>query len=279
MDVRKVYNYKDNASYKVNLNEKLPQYVKGLDIFLKSLQKEKPDIYNDYIIALKKKLLTLITNSVGELNTIKIPNFLELLDNYNDLQKVYFAYAFQLLEIPDNYSSEIIELKWLNSDKAQLCPFYYRAYVLCEIMGKDKAIDYLKNYIDTKNYEHTSPNLDLNDVNHFWEEDTREKENPHPSDFIAYRFHKGKIGGRADKCLAHEALKPLNDPELSHIVACYGDTTQIQAQNPNFVLTRTKTLMQGDPYCDTCVHDRRHNSKIKHPNDEFFINLESTLEL
>lgn len=70
-------------------------------------------------------------------------------------------------------------------------------------------------------------------------------------------------------------MKPFNDPELSYIVACYGDTTGVQAENPNFVLTRTTTLIKGGPYCDNCIHDKRHVSELVHPSNEFFKTLDS----
>jgi len=200
MDVKKVQNYSENAKTVINLSERLPQYVKGLDIFLESLQKKKPEIYDDYLIALRNKLLSLILKPEVDLQAISIPNFQEELQKYNNLQKLYFTYIFQLLGVPENYSSETIQLLWSNYDRSSLYPFYYRCLILCEILERNRAIEFLKEYVDTINYEQNQPNLELEDLNYMWERDTREQENPRPMEFIAFRLHKGKVGGRVDRC-------------------------------------------------------------------------------
>ncbi len=278
MDIKKVYNYSENARLRVNLTEELVKYVKGLDRFLENLQKNKPEIYEEYQEALQNKLLSLITKPAADLETIGIPNLQVVIRGYNKHQKLYFSYALHLLKIPKDYSSETVDLLWLQFLRASLYPIYYRALVLCDILERKTGIKFLKNYIVKTQYEQTQPNLKLEDVNHYWEDDIREKENPAPQDIIAFRFHKGKIGARVDRCRLHEVMKPLKDPELSHLLYCYGDYAGVQAENPNFVLTRTTTLMQGGSYCDNCLHDKRHVSEIKHPSQKFYQDLDSKSE-
>jgi len=71
---------------------------------------------------------------------------------------------------------------------------------------------------------------------------------------------------------------PFNDPELAYLACCYSDKSGFEAENPNFAYTRTKTLIQGDPYCDGCWHDKRHVEKIEHPEEEFYINIDKKTE-
>jgi hypothetical protein len=276
VDVKKLYSEQADPKTELNLSERLPWLVGGLNVFLEKLQEKKPGIYDDYLIALEKKLLSLITGDVADLETISIPGVQESIQQYSVLQKLYFKHIIQLLEIPGGHSSGTIELPWSKSLKAQLYPIYYRASVLCDIMGREEAIDYLKVYIDETRYEQIQPNLELEDLNHCWE-NWKEEEGDFPSDAIVFRINKGRMGKRTNNCSWYEVMKPFEDSELSHIVACYGDTSGFQAQNPNFVHTRTTTLMEGGPYCDSCMHDKRHISEIEHPSQEFYQNLDAKL--
>ncbi|MGY5854551.1 MAG: hypothetical protein RTU92_13365, partial [Candidatus Thorarchaeota archaeon] len=74
---------------------------------------------------------------------------------------------------------------------------------------------------------------------------------------------------RVENCMVHEALKEFDDSELEDIVYCSGDFSRIRILNPNFVLTRTCTLMNG-PYCDACVHDSRIVQEFEHPTRKFY---------
>ncbi len=54
---------------------------------------------------------------------------------------------------------------------------------------------------------------------------------------------------------------------------CYSDFQGAQNLNPNFVLTRTKTLMMGDDYCDFYYHDTRKDKDLSHPRESEFEEL------
>ena len=68
-------------------------------------------------------------------------------------------------------------------------------------------------------------------------------------------------------------MKELNDPELSYAVACHYDIEAAKNMNPKFVLTRKKTLMEGDDCCDFCYHDARVVETIIHPSEQFWNDL------
>jgi hypothetical protein len=133
------------------------------------------------------------------------------------------------------------------------------------------VIEFLKVYIDTAIYDQTEPDLELQDLDHFWNREP--EDSPYPGNGVQFRFSKGKQGSKVTRCMGHELLAPFGDPELANLTACYGDKAQIEAQNPNFVFTRSTTLALGGPYCDTCLHDKRHVAEIEHPGPEFSENL------
>ncbi len=268
-----------SAKREVNVAERLSEILKSLDNFLNYLQKENPEIFEDYIKALTNKFRSLLEKSDLTIQKQALQSLLEEIRSKTEVHSLYLLFAIQLMDISQNLSALNnncnIDIYWTNHDKSSTYPAYYRALVLCEILGREKALEFLKRYIDTIVPTQVEPDLNVKDLDPFWKkwkQDPKAK-NARPSHFIEFRLHRGKWGGKVFKCLIHDVMKPLNDPELSFITACYGDTAQIEAINPNFAFTRTKTLMQGDSFCDACLHDQRHVEKIEHPNEEFFNSL------
>ncbi len=274
MEIKKINNYSETAKIMVDVKNLISQHIAVLEEFLSHLQENKKKNYNEYLEAFVIKFSSL-SSKVDE-NTIQRLNLANEMKIYSEYQKLYANYVISLLKIPENYSEENMELDWYNYEMASLYPFYYRALTLCDVIGKELAIEYLKDFINYLHYKRIKPNLELKNLDHLWEEG--ESENPYPGDFIAVRFNKGKFAARVDKCIGHEVMNLLDDPELAYIVSCYGDFAKMEAQNPNFVFTMEKTLIAGDPYCTKCTHDKRHINKIEHPSNEFWENLDFMLE-
>ena len=60
---------------------------------------------------------------------------------------------------------------------------------------------------------------------------------------------------------------------LCYAMLCYSDFQGAKNLNPNFILTRTKTIMMGDEYCDFCYHDTQKVKEITHPSEKEFQEL------
>jgi hypothetical protein len=52
------------------------------------------------------------------------------------------------------------------------------------------------------------------------------------------------------ECLWAKVFKEMKATDLGYMLNCQPDFAYAQACNPNIKLKRTKTLMQGDSYCD-----------------------------
>ena len=271
MDFKRTDTFTNNETTMINIPDSLSRIVGLLDHFLEGLHKTRPEIVTEYLQALETKLLSLITKPLPDFKSIQIPRLAEIVSKLTSIQRIYFTYAFQMLEIPSDYASETMEMTWHREDRVRLFSAYYRSLVFCEMIGRKEAIEYLKKYIDALLYERAQPDLSLKDLDTYWE--TEEEEGSHPSFGLGFRESKGKFGWRVERCVLHDVSKPLDDPELCHILCCYGDTAMFESRNPNFAYTMPKTLMQGDPYCEKCFHDKRHVDKIEHPPKEFWESL------
>ncbi len=279
MEIRTYNHLPEKATVNIDLIKRLLELSEALDNFLNYLKKQKLEIYDDYLVNLERKIDSFQVKPDKHNQELLMPILNKKIPSFTNLHKKYLTYAIHLL----NLKSEILtkdnisdyEVFWSNQDKSGLYLAYNRALTLCDMLGRAEAINFLKQYVEHQNYNQPKPNLEAEDLDIFWEtwkQDPTAKD-ARPSQFLEFRMHKGKWGGKTLNCHLHEVSKSLNDPELSHLLACYGDKSYVEAQNPNIVFTRTKTLIQGDPYCDACLHDKRHVESIDHPNEAFFQNL------
>ena len=272
MDIKKGNYYTEDRKKTINWVDQLSRHMGALDRFLRHIHKNKPELYSIYVKALEKRFHHLILTPIQILEILPFPKLQEIIHKCDELQKLILTYVFQLLEIPDSISSETIEIPWFNFDKSNAYPFYYRVLVLSELIGKQQAIEYVKNYTDEfmQTFFEADPQLD--DLDQDWETEYP-FEVYDPTDDIRFRLSKGIMGARVDECIKHDIMKPLNDPELSYVVCCYGEIAHTHAVRPHVVYTRTTSLIQGGPYCDNCFHDKRYVKNIKHPDKEFWESL------
>ena len=193
-------------------------------------------------------------------------------DAGGDLERARLDYVCRLLGVRAEDLQTVRSVTRFAVTQARLYPAFYQMQALCDVVGRDKAMPLLHRFIDTWMAENTRTDTSLQDPSRFW--DALDAEH-HETTETAVRLDRGRIAFRVNRCLWAEVMRPLNDPELAHVGTCYGDFPQVAAIHPSFVLTRTMTLMQGAPYCDTCIHDRRHVDSIEHPDRSLFDSLDT----
>ena len=93
-------------------------------------------------------------------------------------------------------------------------------------------------------------------------------------DCISFKLDSGSVGFKMTKCLWFEVMKELEDQELCHTICCTGDFQTYKMLNPNCELSRPKTLITGDSYCDFFLIDIRAEKKVEHPSEEFWLELD-----
>jgi len=118
-------------------------------------------------------------------------------------------------------------------------------------LGREKLIDALKksteeyySSIETYKPENTLQNF----VKPFFEDEdyktiltTEVIENR--EDFVSLKIRE---------CLNAKIFRELNAADIGYATLCQGDEAWVRAYNPNIRFNRTKTLMEGDDYCDHC---------------------------
>ena len=243
--------------------QELSRVLSALDDFRQHVCARAPDVSAAFEVQLLTTLRELVADAAA------VPRLGEIPSDLDDLQRACVHYSLLLLGRSGTEGVQGSEVDRRDAYRANLYPTFFRFRVLREVMGRNAAIPFIRDYIDARIRRLTLANPALEDVDLFWDV-LHDPDFESPTSGIAGRFHRGKIAFRIDRCLLHELTEPLGDPEVSFLVCCYGDTANVEATNPNFVYTCPMTLVEGDPYCDKCLHDRRFVDAVEHPPRAFY---------
>ncbi|MHA1935101.1 MAG: L-2-amino-thiazoline-4-carboxylic acid hydrolase [Candidatus Thorarchaeota archaeon] len=271
--IREIYD--DNAMFEVPKDRVTPFLSRpliDLNLFVGFLKSEKPDCIDDYIQVLVKRLrsLTLDTDSTADFEYES-----QHLSKYNELEKIAKQATLGMLK----YS------KYENKLKEETCKIhgfdYLRSYIpvnhcmisaLVDIFEREEGLSLFKEYVDYRTdffNEMLIPKFES--LEQLYEGFSKERSGPHGS--VNAFLEGGMVVSRVNRCMWHELQKEYGDPEIAYVNSCHFDFYAATLWNENFVLTRTKTLMQGDDCCDFCWHDKRYDKEMKHPPAKFWDSL------
>jgi len=260
--------YREDAEIEVKIIEHITTRLKRVNSFLKMVKKTHPEAINGIIDTLEEKFS----------HTPVIPqlydNEFSVLSVYPNLQDKIVNTIWNYMNLPSNILDETQQTSINVKDylRSYLLILYTLAKSLETIMSHDDAIDYFQAYIDQNTRKERDPTKYLKELADIPTEEFQRMYQSH--NFVEFKIHSGKQGTKITKCKWYEVMKDLNEPDISYAVCCYYDFEATKNMNPNFVLTRKKTIMQGDDYCDFCDHDIRIEHAVEHPPEVFWKTLE-----
>ncbi len=252
--------------------------LKRMNFFIGYIIEKNPKFKEELFQKLSLKYKSLATKDFLGEELINFPD-LENLKDQADLVKNYFNFYLTLLNLPKNvdWHSEKVTVKNGDFLRSFLFTRYYKFQVIDELLGREKAKDFFKNYITAflidrqKDQEGSYEN-----ITSMYE--TRIKPSPKVSEWEIYMglISEGKYFYRNNNCTWIEAMKELPDSELKYYTCCYGDYQSIKTLNKNFILTMEHTIAQGDSYCSRVVHDTRVDWVLTHPPKEFWDTMKAS---
>lgn len=121
-------------------------------------------------------------------------------------------------------------------------------------IGSEKLVSLLKGVIDelgTRESAEQAKKLGKNDLAAFTQDFRRP--NPFWQHVLTYQVVADTPKAfeiKVTECLWAKTLREAKAGDLGYILSCYGDFAFVQGFNPKMKLIRTKTLMQGDEFCN-----------------------------
>lgn len=258
--------YDEEAKLNYKIQDVITTCLNGLELFLNDVKSKIPDFF-----------LTIIENlnvfyEKKENYDLPFKSDFEILNQYPALLNGSKNHVLSLVNYskynPRSFNDEIeIYSSDLVRTFTQFEYFIMRA--LLKVMPREQAIEYIKKLSDEVSLSRRNPD---NYVNSFEESIDRFKKNLgrwRMQTCVSGPLDEERLLYKVKKCEWAEALKAF-DSELCYAMICYSDFQGAQNLNPNFILTRKKTLMMGDDYCDFCYHDTRKDKDLSHPSESEF---------
>lgn len=262
------FNYKDNATINLfSLQGIVKERLNSIELFLKQIREVVPNSID--------KIVDNILSQYGE--TVEY-EFLteteyELLNEYPVLFNKSKSTILSLLnysKYQNNPIDERIKIDISDVIRSAVVFRYYQINSLLSIMSQEKAVKFFKDFVDHSIQQIRNPKNFIDTVDDSLEGYKTFFKTWQAHNVIVGKLDENTIISKVTRCRWAEIMKEF-DPELSYIVTCYGDIEATKNNNPNFILTRPHTLMQGAEYCDFCVTDT-HGIKedIRHPPIEIW---------
>lgn len=249
-----------------------------LDYLLGYLMNKDPALQRNFVEELTRTLQMLAKDARVDKESFDL-SFIDKYPNLRgpmELVELHLSFYLQLLQISGQQAQEntTVVVPDRNYLRSYLVPRYHHALVLSEIMGKDRAVNLFKAFID----DYTISIRDLIEkVDDLEAVRARHIDDDQPTDggwvSILSDVEDGRYVIRNDNCLWIEALDDLEDKELIYVICCHGDFIHAELMNDHFKFTRHFTIAEGHPYCDKVFHDTRIVTEVIHPSQEFFDNM------
>ena len=270
--------YNENELLKIILPDFVSHEVKIVERFLQIVAKHDEDLIEKLLIKYKENLSLMGLNNK--------PNILLKRYNLNYAEYKLMSKYSKYIPLIENatlkflafskYHSQFekeneIQILLKDSIRGEFYPLYYLAYALMEITSQEEALQISREFNDLS-YEIIKEKLEKAESLEDWAKYLYYKGCLKTHNFISL-VKDGRYFLKVTKCYWGVIYAELPDLKLASMLECYGDFAGVKYHNPNFVLTRKQTLVEGYPYCDFCYHDKRLVKEIKHPDKKFWNNF------
>ena len=270
--------FDENTSSVINLKEHIETTVSEVEQFLEviyELKKESFEIVIErYKHLLDKKMETGPPNYSPERDNLDYSKY-AFLFQYPKLIELIEQSIFYHMRIDENKeklnSDGSIELLFRDDFRSHFTQIYLLGLTLSLLFPREETLEICKTHNIRKWEKPPYRPEEIDDLEEFEGLGNLNRK------ILTHRRHglmgEGRYILKIERCLYGEVVQDFEDLEIANSLECYIDHILPTMKNKNFVLTRTKTIMKGDSFCDICYHDKRRVDEVKHPSEEFWENF------
>jgi hypothetical protein len=264
--------YNDRAAIEVDLHSFMQKILARLDETVESLKRERPDLLEE----LTKKVVLAWSESEGaaEIDRKTIIHD-ELEQEFPNLTGGRDFLHTALRFIQSHLKSQTAEVStpgkktvlYIDREKAENLLFYNLIKILVDLLGRDEGVRAYVEAVDHIAEKRAMRDPDTTEIEEFKKKFTSSLAESRGYTFAVANLDDGMILGKFDKCVVHESLKHVSDPELAYYVTCYTGMTIGNRRNKNIQMRRTQTLFSGD-FCDELYWDPKIHKDPEQPSLE-----------
>ena len=158
----------------------------------------------------------------------------------------------------DDKFQENIEISYENYFKTRFNGIIDVLRALAPIMDEKKALERIKKLYEKKSIEmivrqliNTKPITNFEEYKEIYKEQFNTEFMQHCTSFTITEDTPTKLSFKFTECLWAKTFLEKYASALGYVMCCHPDYTMTKAFHPKLKLVRTKTLMQGDEFCDS----------------------------
>ncbi|MFX1603155.1 MAG: L-2-amino-thiazoline-4-carboxylic acid hydrolase [Promethearchaeota archaeon] len=154
---------------------------------------------------------------------------------------------------------------YIDRERAENILFYSVVKVLVDLVGREEGISTYKDTVDYIADRRAADEPDTTKMKQFRQGLIGSLPDTGGYSFTVADLDDSMILARFDKCVVHESLKHVSDPELAYYATCYTNMTIANRRNRNVQIRRTQTLFSGD-FCDELYWDPEVHEEPTQPS-------------
>ncbi|UCH03990.1 MAG: hypothetical protein JSW05_10440 [Candidatus Thorarchaeota archaeon] len=154
---------------------------------------------------------------------------------------------------------------YIDRERAENILFYSMVKVLVDLLGREEGVSLYKDAVDYIADRRARDDPDATKIEQLRQELTSSLPDSGGYAFAVADLDDSMILGKFDKCVVHESLKHVSDPELAYYATCYTNLIIANRRSRNFQIRRTQTLFSGD-FCDELYWDPEVYEEPKQPS-------------
>ncbi|MHA2423845.1 MAG: L-2-amino-thiazoline-4-carboxylic acid hydrolase [Candidatus Thorarchaeota archaeon] len=264
--------YTDSASGDVNLEGQVRDFLWTMELIFDYVKISKSEILDEFLKKIEEKYVQELENMSFVLEDVgfdKIADDQELLGSYPHFKDLGLKIIMKYIPLERGHvlSDEPIKMRWLDYCRAKYTLQYHQIKTLVDILGREDGISAFKEFVDFWGEELAKKGKGSSAI-----EDVRDNRVKAWASGGAMEFGVVDVGpgflAKFDRCVSHESMKHMDDPELSYYVVCYPGARLLDFVHENIRMRRTQTLFTAD-FCDEYRWDKNVDPDAEQPPLEF----------
>ncbi|MHA2085266.1 MAG: L-2-amino-thiazoline-4-carboxylic acid hydrolase [Candidatus Thorarchaeota archaeon] len=265
--------YDAEAKGEINLEEQFSDWLWSMDLMFEFIESNKPEILDTFSKNVEAKYsheLEQTSFVLSEVGLDRIANDQSILDSYPNIKNLSLQLIMKYLPLPDGYSlsENKKSIRYLDYLRAKHMLLYHRIAALVEILGREPAIQFFKDFVKYWGKELAKKQMSTVTLKEGRKSFVKFWKKSGGFDFGVADIDEDMFLTKFDRCVWHESMKHVDDQELAYYAVCYPGPRLGRYTRQHIWMRRSVTLFTGD-FCDELRWDRHIHDEPEQPSHEF----------
>jgi hypothetical protein len=265
--------YDDDASGEVNLEGQIRDFLWTMELMFDYIESNRPGILEEFLEKVEGKYARELEGTsfvLGDVGFDKIADDQTLLDSHPQFKDQGLRIIMKYIPLREGYmlSEENEPTKWIDYCRAKYTLLYHQITTLVEILGRESGIESYKQFVQYWGTELGKKGKGTHTIDEVRENRVKAWSEGGAMEFGVVDVYEAAFLAKFDRCVSHESMKHMEDPELAYYAVCYPGARLLDYVHQNISMRRTQTLFTAD-FCDELRWDRNVHDEPEQPSLEF----------